>query len=102
LSVGVGSNLEIAGMNDHSQRSVDGQRYAIHQAMRDLNGVDREWPDLETLARTDLAQVGVVEQAVLFELVFHVGQGELRAPDRYIQLTENPGQRADVVFVGRG
>ena len=97
-----GIDLEIAGMDDHAQRSVDGQRHAIHQAMRDLDGVDGEGPDLETLARTDLAQVGVVEQAVFFEFVFHVGQGELRAPDRHIQLAENPGQRADVVFVAVG
>ena len=99
---GRGIDFEVAGMNDHAQRRVDGERHAIHQAVRDLNGIDGEGPDLETLARADLAQIGVVQQSVLFELVFDVGQGELRAPDRNVQLAENPGQGADVVFVPVG
>ena len=95
-------NFEIAGVNDHAQRSVDGQRHAIHQAVRDLDRADGEGPDLETLARADLAQIGVVQQSVLVKLVFDVGQGELRAPDRHVQLAQDPGQAADVVFVTVG
>ena len=59
-------------------------------------------PDLEAFSGADLAQVGVVEQAVLFEFVFHIGERELGAPDRHIEFGENPGQRADVVFVAVG
>ena len=97
-----GIDFEIAGMNDHAQRRVDRQRHAIHQAVRHLDGMDGERPDLETLARADLAQIGIVEQSVLFQLVFDVGQRELRAPDRHVQFAQNPGQRADVVFVAVG
>ena len=43
-------------------------------------------PILKRSAGADLAQVGVVEQSVLFQLVFHVGQRELGAPDRHVQL----------------
>ena len=99
---GRGIDLEIAGVDDHAQRRVDRQRHAIHQAVRDLDGMDGERPDLEALAGADLAQVGVVEQAVLFQLVFHVGQRELGALDRHVQFGQHPGQRADVVFVAVG
>ena len=59
-------------------------------------------PDLETLAGANLAQIGVVKQSVLFQLVFDIGQGEFRAPDGHVQFAQNPGQGADVVFVPVG
>ena len=86
-------------MNDHSQRRVHSERHTIHQAVCDLNRADRKGPDLETFARTDLTQIGIIEQAVLFQFVFHVGQGEFCAPNRHVQLAQNPGQGANVVFV---
>ena len=96
---GRGIDLEIAGMQHHAERRVDGERHAIDQAVRHLQGMNRERADLEALSGTDLAQVGVVEKLVLVELIFDVGQGELGAPDGNIQFAENPGQGADVVFV---
>ena len=39
---GRGIDFEIAGVNDHAERSVDGERNAIDQAVRDLNGMDGE------------------------------------------------------------
>ena len=53
----------------------------------------------EALVGAHFAQVGVVEQAVLVEFVFHVGQRELRAPHRHLEFRKHPGQRANVVFV---
>src|SRR4051812_3163537 len=91
--------FEIAGMNNHAERGVDSQRHAIHQAMRDLDGTDGKWPDLETLTGTDLIQLSVVEQAMLVQFVFDVSQRELGAPHGHVQFAENPGQRPDVVFV---
>ena len=44
----------------------------------------------------------VVEQSVFFELVFDVGQRELGAPYRYVELRQHPGKRADVVLVPVG
>ena len=81
------------------ERRVNGQRDAIHQAVRDLDGVNGERPDLEAFSRTHFAQVGVVEELVFVELVFDVGQRELGAPHWDVEFAENPGQRADVVFV---
>ena len=59
-------------------------------------------PRLKRDAGADLAQVRVVEQAVLFQLVFHQRQRELGAEDRHPQFGKHPGQRADVVFMPVG
>src|SRR4030081_2512298 len=61
-----------------------------------MNGEDA---DLETFSSAHFSQVGVVEQAMLVELVFDVCERELGAPDRDVQFGENPRQRADVIFV---
>ena len=97
-----GVDFEIAGVNDHAQRGVDCKGHTIHQAVCDLNGMDGERPDLETFIGTDLAQVGVVEQSMLFQFVFDVGKRELRAPHRHVQFAQNPGQRSDVILVPVG
>ena len=39
---GGGIDFEIAGMNDDAERSVNGERDAIDQAVRDLDGMDGE------------------------------------------------------------
>ena len=59
-------------------------------------------PSVNRLAGNHLVQVGIVEQSMLFELALDVGQRELGSVDRNIQLGENPGQTADVVFVPMG
>ena len=97
-----GVHLEIAGVDQHAERRVNGQRHAVHQAVRDLDGIDREWPDLKALARPDLIEHGIVQLTVLFQLAFHIGQGEFSAVNRNVQLGEEPGQRSDVIFVAVG
>ncbi len=99
---GRGIDFEIAGVNDDAERAVNGERDAIDQAVRDLDGMDGERSELEALVGAHLAQLGVVEQAVLVEFVFDVGERELGAPDRDVEFGENPGERADVVFVAVG
>ena len=64
--------------------------------------MDREGSGLEALVRAHFAQLGVVEQAVLVEFVFDVGECELRAPYRDVEFGEDPGERSDVVFVAVG
>ena len=97
-----GIDFEVAGVNDHAERRVDRERDAIDQAVRYLDGMDGEGSDLEALAGAHFAQVGVVEQAVLVEFVFDVGKRELGAPDGDVEFGEDPGQRADVVFMAVG
>jgi hypothetical protein len=57
---------------------------------------------LEALVGAHLAQIGVVEQSVLVELVFYVGERELGAPYRNVEFGKNPWQCADVIFVPVG
>ncbi len=61
-----------------------------------MNG---EWPDLEAIAGPNLAQLGIVQEPMLIQLVFYIGQGELRSPDRNVQFRKNPRQGADMVFM---
>ncbi len=85
-----------------ADRRLDGQRNAIDQAVGDAEGLDGEGAEMEFALRLDLDQLGVVQQFVLFELAFDVGQRELRGVDRHIELAQQPGQAADVVLVAVG
>ena len=85
-------------MHDADGR-VDRQRDAVHQRVGHADRLDGERPDARTSPRSDLDQLGFVEQLVLFELAFDVGQRELGAVDGHVQLAQNPGQAADVVLV---
>src|SRR5215831_3745488 len=95
-------DFEIAGVNQHAQRSVDGQGHAVHQAVRYLDGIDGERSQVEARARANLAQIGVVQQVVLVELVLHQGQRELGAKYRHSEFGKDPRQRANMVFVAVG
>ena len=58
---GRGVNFEIARVNDHPEWRVNGEGNAIHQAVRDLNGMDLERPDLDSLVWTQSPQIGIIE-----------------------------------------
>ena len=96
---GGGVDLEIPSVDQHSQRRVNRQRHAIDQAMRHLDRIDGEWPDLEALAGLDLVQFRIIQQAVLFQLPLNIGQREFSAVNRDVQLRQDPRQRPDVVLV---
>jgi hypothetical protein len=95
-------DLEVSGVEHDADRGVDGKRHAVDQRVRDPDGHDVEDSKREAAAGKDLDQLGVVKQAMLFELALDIGQGELGAVDRDVQLGEDPGQAADVVFVTVG
>src|SRR5581483_8543082 len=99
---GSGINFEIAGMNDDPERSVNGQRDAIYQAVGYRNGMNGEGAKAEALTSPNFVQVGIVEEFVFFELVFDVGERELGAVHRNVDFGEDPGQAADVIFVAVG
>ena len=103
VAVGRGQvDLEVAGVEDDADRGVDGQRDAIDQRVRDADRQDAEGPEREAAAGNKLDQLGVVEQAMLVELAFNVGQGELGAVNGHVELGEDPGKAADVVLVAVG
>jgi hypothetical protein len=67
--------------------------------MGDADGHDGKWPQRETAAGEYLDELGIVEQAVLVELALHIGESELGAVDRDVELGEDPRETADVVFM---
>jgi len=97
-----GVHLEVAGVDDHAQGRMDGQGHTIHQAVRYLDGVDTERADLDANAGFQFIQFSIVEQAMLIELVFDIGQREFRTPYWYIQFGEDPWDAADVIFMPVG
>ncbi len=74
-------DLEVAGVNDDAYGSFDGQRDAIDQRVRDADGLDGERADGELLFGSDLDQLDLVEQLVLFKLALYIGQRELSGVD---------------------
>jgi len=92
-------DLEIAGVDDHTQRRMHRDRDRADDGVGDLDGIDREWTELEAFTRHHFVQFGIVQQAAFFELVFHVGQGEFRGVDGHVQLGDQPGNAAYVVLV---
>ena len=100
LAVGRGEvDLEVAGVDDDADGRGDGEGDAIDERVGDANRLDAERPDGEALAGKHLDEVGVVEEAMLFELAFDVGEGELRAVDGNFKGGEDPWQAADVILV---
>ena len=86
-------------MDDHAQRRAHRQRHAIDRAVRDVDELDLERPDLHVSPGNHFAQVRLVQQAVFFQALAHQRQRELRAVNRHVQVAQNIGQRADVIFV---
>ena len=92
-------DFEITGMDDDAERRVNGERDTIDQAVRDLDRMDGEGSGLEALVSAHLAQVGIVEQSVLVELVLDIGEREFGAPDGHLQFGEKPRKSANVVLM---
>src|SRR3954468_12045215 len=99
---GRGVHFEVAGMDQHPERSMDGECDAIHHAMRNLDRMNGERSQLESLARLDLVHLCVIEQAVFFQLALDERQRELGPVDGDVQLGEDPRQSANVIFVRVG
>ena len=95
-------DFEVAGVDDDADRRVDGERDAVDQRVGDADGLDGEGAEGELFFRRDLDQRDFVEELMLFELAFDVGQRELGGVDGDLELTEDPGESADVVLVAMG
>ena len=95
-------DFEIAGVDDDADGGVDGEGNAVDQRVGDADGLDGEGAEGELFFGRDLDELGFVEELMLFELAFDVGQGELGGVDGNLELAEDPGQSADVVLVAMG
>src|ERR1017187_1957514 len=70
--------------------------------MGNANRLDGEWADGELFLGNDFDEGSFIQQVMLFELAFNVRQGEFGGVDGSLDLTEDPGQSADVVFMAVG
>ena len=70
---------------------MDGQRHAIDQAMRDRIGLMVNGPILKRSPGRISRKSAFIEQSVLFELVFYVGERELSGEDGDVEFGEQPG-----------
>ncbi len=95
-------DLEVAGVDDHAVRRLDGQRDAVGDAVRDAKELDGERADRDALARPHPRQPAPRLVVVVFELRFDERQGERRAVDRPLHDLEDVRHRADVVLVAVG
>ena len=92
-------DLEVTGVQDDSHGRVNRKRNAIDQRVRDADRHDGEGPERKAFAGDHLDQIGVVEQPVFVQFAFDQGQRELRSVDWNVELGQDPGQAANVVFV---
>src|SRR6185312_2554160 len=95
-------NFEIAGMDDKSGWSIDGEGNTIHKAVGDANGCDFEDTKPECFARDHLNHVYIVQQPMFFQFSFDIGEREFSTIHRHAQFGENPGQSADMIFMPMG
>ena len=102
FAVGRGEvDFEVAGVDDDADGGFDGEGDAVDEGVGDADGLDGEGAEGELFAGDDFDELGIFE-SVLFELAVDVGEGELGAVDGDVELGEDPGQSADVVFVAVG
>ena len=98
---GRGVDFEIAGVDDHANRSGDGQGNATHNGMRDVNEFDFEGTNLANVFGFYRPQLGIFN-GVLFQPSLHQRQREGRGVNRNIKLLKEKRHCANVVFMAVG
>ena len=91
-------DLEVAGVDEHAERRVDGEPDAVRHAVRDAQELDLEGADLDDVLRPDGPE-GVVGEIVFVQLGADERQRQRRAVDRTIDVRQQVGDGPDVVFV---
>ena len=70
--------------------------------MADVEGLDFDLAEVDWLAVGDFVEIGLVQETVLLEPGTDEAQGELGAVDGQVDVAEEIGEAADVVFVAVG
>jgi hypothetical protein len=99
---GSGVDLEIAGVNDHSERRGNGQGHGAHDGVRHADELDLEGADVEDLFGLDVDEAGFLIEVVLFQAAFDQGQCEIGSVDRDSDIGKEIGDGADVVLMAVG
>ena len=92
-------DLEVAGVDDCSDRGADGERHGIGDTVVHVYKLDRK--RAETEGRADLLgeYLRIVQQIVLLKLQLNERCGERHRVDRHIQLLEDIRHSADMILV---
>ena len=94
-----GVELEVAGVNQCSQRGMQGDCAGVGDGVVDVNELRVDCAELDMIARLDHPQIGLPGQGVLLQLVLDDPQRQRGSEDGGIDGAENVGNRADVILV---
>lgn len=92
-------DFKIARLDDGSRRACDGQGHRVGDGVVHVDGLHGETAQLELLVRSDLHHFRAAHQPVFFQLVGDEPDGKARGINGQIDLFEQVGQAADVVFM---
>ncbi len=94
--------LEVAGVDDQTERGAQGNAHRVGDRMADPEGGRAEGPELDRLARLECEQRVVVE-LMLLDLVAQQAARQRRGVDRHArEVGQDVGQPTDMVLVGVG
>src|ERR1022692_627133 len=99
---GGGIDLEIAGVDDDSQRRGDGQRDGADDGVRYMDKLDLEWTYRQYLLRLDWIQLGFFFKLVFFQPPLYQSQREGCSVHWHADLGQEIGHRSDVVLMAVG
>src|ERR1700722_12439867 len=93
------ADFKISGMDDIPYGSADSECHTIDRAVGHMEILDLERSNRCLISRSNFVEFRGVERPMLFELLAHDRERELRAIHRDVKVAQNVGKRSDVVFV---
>ena len=95
-------DLEVAGVDDHADRRRNGHRDATHNRVRYMDELDFKRTDLDDVFGFDGVKVRLLLDFILLQTPLDERQSEGGSVDRNVELGEEKGHRADMVFMAMG
>ena len=95
-------HLEIACVYDRARGGLDGQGSGIHNTVIGLDEFDIKFSQFHNVAEGDNVKFCHLEQVVLAELVFDDAHRQTRPVHGDIDLFQNIGKGADMIFMAMG
>ena len=95
-------HLEVSGVHDDACRRIDRQRGRVHDTVVGLDELDPEGTQVDGLAVLNHLSLHMVQHVVLLQLVLNQADGQLGGVNRYVDILQYIGQRADMILVSMG
>ena len=99
---GGGVDLKVAGVDADPHGGVDGKGHGVGDGMVDVDELHGEGARFDLVPGGTGVDLGLFQQAVLLQLQLHQASGHAGGVDGRLDVPEDIGQRADVVFVAVG